>query len=234
MNKIEAATPLPMVSHDSPDGAMNGMNGASPDLSPCCGGVRSLVAWSLAVMGGVTVVAIAAAVYFAGVASEARNSAAQNSAVTEAIPGWSGLPLANATAAVSSEKFSLSTGAVSEQAEGLYVLDHNSGLLQCSVMYPRMGQFLATFTTNVADGLGSNAKGGSYIMVTGTADFPRSSNNPVGMSIIYVLDTATGNYAAYAVPFNAQAMNANRPQQGMLVMIGQGTANPVIDRDALR
>ena len=101
-------------------------------------------------------------------------------------------------------------------------------------MYPRVNRFAATFTVNISDALGTDGKGGSYIMATGQADFPRSSNNPVGRSVIYVLDTATGNYACYGVPFNAQAMNANRPQQGLLVLIGQGTANPVIDRDNLR
>jgi hypothetical protein len=189
---------------------------------------------------GVTLAAVGVAVYFVGVASEARRAAeisadavAVDSAQT-ALSKWQGLPIANATAAVSSEKFSLATGAVSDQADGLFVLDHNSGLLQCSVMYPRIGRFAATFTVNISDALGTDGKGGTYIMATGVADFPRSSSNPVGRSVIYVLDTATGNYACYGVPFNAQAMNANRPQQGLLVLIGQGTANPVIDRDDLR
>ncbi|MFG0267362.1 MAG: hypothetical protein ACF8AM_19760 [Rhodopirellula sp. JB055] len=201
----------------------------------CCGNRGWMVG-----LVGVTLVAVGVAVYFAGVASEARRAAeisadavAVDSAQT-ALSKWQDLPIANATAAVSSEKFSLATGAVSDQADGLFVLDHNSGLLQCSVMYPRIGRFAATFTVNISDALGTDGKGGTYIMATGVADFPRSSSNPVGRSVIYVLDTATGNYACYGVPFNAQAMNANRPQQGLLVLIGQGTANPVIDRDDLR
>ncbi|PHQ37340.1 hypothetical protein [Rhodopirellula bahusiensis] len=194
----------------------------------CCGNRGWMV--------GVTLVAVGAAIYFAGVASEARRSAettAEGSS-SSGLADWQNLPIANATAAVSSEKFSLATGPVSDQADGLFVLDHNSGLLQCSVMYPRVGRFAATFTVNVADALGTDGKGGTYIMATGQADFPRSSSNPVGRSVIYVLDTSTGTYACYGVPFNAQAMNANRPQQGLLVLIGQGTANPVIDRDDLR
>lgn len=189
----------------------------------------------------VTLAAIGTASYFAGVAHEARqhnevrqSSRFQSMPFNSADSEWRGLPIANATAAVSSEKFSMATGPISEGTEALFVLDHNSGLLQCSVVYPRLGQFLANFTCNVADALGSNGKGGSYIMVTGTADFPRSSSNPVGFSVIYVLDTATGNYACYGVPFDRVSMNANRPQQGLMVLISQGTANPVIDRDALR
>ena len=56
----------------------------------------------------------------------------------------------------------MATGEVSDDAEGLFVLDHNSGLLQCSVVYPRSGQFMARFQVNVAEALGSRGqKGGS-------------------------------------------------------------------------
>lgn len=198
----------------------------------CCGLSNFLTATRVLTGFGllVTLTAIGVAVYFAGVASEARQVKQQQSAGAD----WKNLPIANTTAAVSSEKFSMATGPISEGTEALFVLDHNSGLLQCSVVYPRLGRFMATFTGNVADALGSDGKGGNYIMVTGTADFPRSSNRPVGFSVVYVLDTATGNYACYGVPFDRVAMNANRPQQGLLVLISQGSANPVIDRDALR
>lgn len=176
-----------------------------------------------------TTSAIGTAAYFAGVASEARQQGR-----AEVKFDWSDLPIANATAAVTSKEYSMATGPMSEGTEALFVLDHNSGLLQCSVIYPRLGRFMATFTANVADALGAGAKGGQYIMTTGTADFPRSSSNPAGFSVIYVLDTATGNYACYGVPFDRVSMNANRPQQGLMVLISQGSANPVIDRDELR
>lgn len=148
--------------------------------------------------------------------------------------GLGDLPALMATSAVSSEKYSIATGAVSQEADGLFVLDHNSGLLQCSVVYPRLGRFMGQFTINVGDALGTGGKGGSYLLLTGRADFPTASNNPVGQTVVYVMDTATGNYAAYYVPFNRQAMNANQPQQGTLRLITTGSANPVIDRDSLR
>ncbi|TWU15067.1 hypothetical protein [Allorhodopirellula heiligendammensis] len=175
-----------------------------------------------------TVMAILVAVYFAGVARQAaRTSSPLDGA-------WQGLPIANATAAVSSERFSMCTGPLADTNEALFVLDHNSGLLQCSVLYPRVGRFMASYTVNVADALGMEAKGGSYMMVTGTSDFLSASNRPIGRSVIYVLDTTTGNYACYGVPINQNAMKANQPQQGVLFLISQGAANPVIDRDKLR
>lgn len=191
--------------------------------SGCCG-MSSLLksGWTLGFLVVATIVATAAAGYFAGQNTQPSNGPTVN------------FPAINATAAISSEKFSMATGVISDRAEGLFVLDHNSGLLQCSVIYPRIGKFLGLFTTNIGEALATGGKGGQYMMMTGLADFPSSNNNPAASSCIYVLDTATGNYACYGIPFDRVAMNANRPQQGMLVLISTGSANPVVDRNALR
>lgn len=147
---------------------------------------------------------------------------------------FSHLPLVDASAAVSSDKFSLATGLVSDDADGLFLLDHNSGLLQCQVIYPRTGQIMGLFTVNVADSIGTGGKGGDYLMLTGRADFPTSNNNPASPTVVYVMDTATGNYSAYGVPFNKSFVNSNRPQKGGLALVVTGSANPLIDRDRLR
>ncbi len=194
----------------------------------CCGLAalgRPMAALGMPLMMVVTMVAISAAAYFAG-RSEANREQAQAAK-------WQ-LPPIHATASATSDKFSIATGSVSDDSEGFFVLDHNSGLLQCSVIYPRLGRFMAQFTGNVAVDLGTGGKGGQYIMVTGSADFPRSSNRPAGSSILYVLDTSTGNYACYGVPFDRVKQNANRQQQGTIVLLYKGTANPLIDRDNLR
>jgi hypothetical protein len=220
----------------SEPGSNESMPNKSLQLPVCCGvlHVRHWQRSAIAVLALTTIVATLAATYFAGVASEATRHSNDKSLGATSETTWAGLPIANATAAVTSEKFSMCTGPMSDQGEALFVLDHNSGLLQCSVLYPRIGRFMASFTVNVADALGLEAKGGSYIMATGTADFPSASNRPVGLSVVYVLDTASGNYACYAVPFDRTMLRANQPQQGLMVLIGQGTANPVADRDELR
>lgn len=146
---------------------------------------------------------------------------------------WTFPAVVDATAAVSSEKYSVATGLVGD-SEAFFVLDHNSGLLQCTVMYARLGKFNARFSINVNDALGAGSKGGQFVMVTGQADFPASSNNPVASTVVYVLNTATGNYSAYGVPFDRTALTAGRPQQGAMFLLGAGQANPVVDRDALR
>ncbi|MEM6469919.1 MAG: hypothetical protein AAF802_10230 [Planctomycetota bacterium] len=178
-------------------------------------------------LGSVAALGVFAAAYFAGQASSLREQAS----ITPA--GGFTLPPIDATAAVTSEKFSMATGFVSDRSEGLFVLDHNSGLLQCSVMYPRLGKFLGLFTINVHDALGSD-KNAQYMMATGLADMPNSNSNPVGSSVVYVLNTSTGVYACYGIPFNRTMMNSNRIQQGSLVLLATGSADPVIDRDAIR
>ncbi|MCC9603478.1 hypothetical protein LOC67_23260 [Stieleria sp. JC731] len=174
-----------------------------------------------------TLAATFVAAYFAGQTQALR----ETSSGTE-VGQWK-LPALNATAAISSEKFSMATGLISNEAEGLFVLDHNSGLLQCSVMYPRLGKFMGLFTVNVQDVLGTG-KGTGYMMVTGLVDAPSSNNNPVANSVIYVLNTSNGTYACYYIPFNRTFLNSGKPQQGSLVLLSTGSADPVIDRDAQR
>ena len=196
------------------------------DRATCCGLSRLA---GLARIGGmglaiVVIVGVAGISYWLG----------SHRATRQASQMLHDLPLINATGAVTSEKFSMATGNVSDEAEGLFVLDHNSGLLQCSVIYPRSGQFLGRFSTNVAETLGTGAKGGKYIMVTGRANFPRASNRPAAGTVVYVMDSTTGNYACYGIPFDQTAVPRNQPQQGLMVLIGAGSANPLVDRDDLR
>lgn len=200
-----------------------------PSRPSCC----SLARFAMPAMVLLTVASLATTAFFVGRgfrASQASQAADQID--WEAL----GIPI-NATASVVSEKYSMATGFASQDVEGLFVLDHNSGLLQCNVLYPRQnptGGFLAQFSVNVADTLGVGAKGGEYIMVTGIAEFQRSSSRPAAGTVIYVMDTASGNYAGYGIPFDRVVMNSGRKQNGRMVLLVTGSANPIVDRDTLR
>lgn len=201
-------------------------HGGSSHRSACCPWAKHLSVF-------VAVAALAAVAFVAGRWTNHNDVPSELANVDwEAM----GLPPINAVATVTSEKYSMATGFVSEDVEGLFVLDHNSGLLQCNALYPRNPQlgFAGRYSINVADALGTGGKAGEYVMVTGVVDFPRASNRPAAGTVIYVMDTATGNYACYGIPFDRVAMNGNRPQQGTLVLIASGSANPIIDRDNLR
>ena len=187
----------------------------------CCGGGKWFL--GLLLIAGITGAAVVA--FFVG-----RSSALGGSNAPLSMDAFT-LPAIDATAAVASDNFAIATGHVAGEVEGLFVLDNNTGLLQCAVIYPRIGRFAANFTANVGDALASRGKGSKYLMVTGIADFRQASNNPMGQSVVYVLDSSTGNYACYAIPFSRVMMNANQPQTGPLQLIAVGNASPVIDRD---
>jgi len=137
----------------------------------------------------------------------------------------------DASAAVSSDRFSIATGLVSDEAEGFFVLDHSTGILQCRVFSPRSEGFAAAFTANIGESLGAGGKGGSFLMVTGTADMTRGRRGTqLAPTLVYVLNTATGNYAAFAIPFDRQAVATGRPQGGVLLPMGIGTAAVIPQR----
>lgn len=147
---------------------------------------------------------------------------------TSSLPPWglSPIPL-NASATDSGQEFAIATGPVSDEADGFFVLDFATGQLTCSVLYPRTKVFGANFATNVKEFLpGDPAKGGSkFLLVTGRADMGQGGNG-----IVYVLDTVSGGYAAFGVPFNRSMVAGNRPQANPLVLISKGTARGVPDR----
>ena len=190
--------------------------------SACC----SLQSMAMPILSTITIVAVCTAVFYAGRASQLE-SLNDNA--------FRGLPLVNASATANmAEKYSIATGQVSDEAEGFFVLDHNSGLLQCNVIYPRTGRFMAQFSVNVGDALGTSGKGGNYLIVTGSAQFPRASNRPAAPTIVYVMDTTSGTYACYGIPYDRGATTAGRPQQRDMVLINTGSASAVPDRDELR
>lgn len=123
------------------------------------------------------------------------------------------IPLA-ASSADSSENLAVASGPITDDAEGVFFLDFNTGDLQCLVYYPRAGRFGAHFYTNVRAQLGASGKNSKYLMVTGAvANRASFGVSRPGSSLVYVTDLTTGLFAAYAVPFdrNAEATRMLRP-----------------------
>lgn len=191
-------------------------------MKTCC--VKS--GW-LSVLVGFAVVGAAATGFVAG------RVVPNSSGLTSVSTGSVSPPVftIDATASAIGDEFSMATGPVSPEAEGIFVLDHASGLLQCNVLYPRTGQFGAAFQTNVKEALaGAGGKNAKYLMVTGAAQFQRGSGN----CAVYVLDQSSGAYACFGIPFNEAAVNARAPQMGVMPVLAVGQARVALDRDALR
>ncbi len=133
------------------------------------------------------------------------------------------LPQLMAASAASGDTMAVATGPIGKDSEGIFFLDFITGDLQCLVYYPRAGGFGAHYFGNVLPHLGGGGKNSKYLMVTGQAIVTGSTGGArPGASLVYVTDTTTGLFAAYAVPWNPTAETSGTVQSGGLVYAGGG------------
>lgn len=140
----------------------------------------------------------------------------------------------HAATASTGETFAMATGAIDEDVEGLFVLDFITGELQCAVLNYRTGRFTSVFRRdNVQADLGVDpAKRPKYLMTTGMINFPRgaSAARP-GNSVVYVMDTSTGAFAAYAIPWRRELASIGRPQASAMILMDVGRARTAAIRE---
>ncbi len=135
----------------------------------------------------------------------------------------------HASATDSGETFAMATGLITDGVEGVFFLDFLTGDLQCWVLNNRTGQMGGHFRHNISGDLGIiQGKKPRFLMVTGVAPIVRASSavRPAD-SIVYVADATSGNFAAYALPFNRNAFNSNAPQIMPMRLIGKGSARNI-------
>lgn len=135
----------------------------------------------------------------------------------------------HAGTATRSESLSMATGRIEERVEGLFILDHLSGDLQCWILNPKNGQPIGFYTANVKQDLaaeGAKTGGSDYVMVTGDYFFDGggSGNNAPGRTICYVGDAASGAVVGYGLLYNRQMINRGKQQQGELKLLCKGLA----------
>lgn len=143
------------------------------------------------------------------------------------------LPKLQAMATHGADTFAIATGAIDEEAEGLFVLDYLTGDLNCWVMNPRTGKFGGAFKHNIWVDLGTpKTKNTKYVMVTGAAGFARGggTTRPAG-SVLYVGDAVTGLVAAYNIPWDRAAFASGRSQSGGFLKLDMGQGRNVQIRE---
>lgn len=144
---------------------------------------------------------------------------------------WPNVPL-HATATEGYESFSIATGLVDNDVEGLYFLDYLTGDLVGAVINPKTGKFNAKFTYNISQdfaGAGRNAK---YLMVTGLANMPRGrAGYQPANSIVYIADANSGQIGAYIMPWNSSMQAAGKPQAGVFRVLDMQQFRSQIIRD---
>jgi len=139
-----------------------------------------------------------------------------------------------AATAARSNSLSMSTGLIDGNVEGLYVLDHLSGNLQCWLINSRTGAIGGIYKANVAAALASD-KGGEpdYLMVTGNFNWTGGNiqNLQVGQSIVYVADANTGKVVGYSLNYNRTLIQRGEVQGGNLIPVCNGLARDIAIRD---
>ena len=145
----------------------------------------------------------------------------------------------NADTASAGKSLSMATGLIDRNrfVEGLFVLDHLSGLLQCWVINPRTGAVAGIFTANVNQHLELERGGDAdYVMVTGSINIEtsiarRGNFLPAGC-VCYVGDGNTGKVVGYTLLYDQQMINRNGTQRGELEIVTRGIAREIgLQRD---
>lgn len=139
-----------------------------------------------------------------------------------------------ADSAARGKQMSMATGVIDEGVEGVFVLDHLSGRLQCWVMNRRTGAIGGVYEGSAAAALGGE-KGGSmdYVMTTGQINFQgaRGNNRPASC-ICYVGDGNSGKVVGFSFRFNGQALAKGNTDSGKLTVICKGVIrNTAATRD---
>ena len=133
-----------------------------------------------------------------------------------------------ADTAARGKSMSMATGFIdrNRSIEGLFVLDHLSGVLQCWLVNPRTGEIAGIYAADVNEHL-ELQKGGEndYVMTTGNfeIDGRRNNANPADC-ICYVGDGSTGKVVVFSLFYDSQLIPQNREERGELVVIARGLA----------
>lgn len=127
----------------------------------------------------------------------------------------------NAGAAINNDSLSMATGLITSEVEGLWMLDHESGNLQCWVMNPRTGAVAGVYGVNVANDLELSKGKPDFLMAAGNFFFTGGNvgNRAPANSICYVANTTSGIVAGYSVAINRQTINRGISETGRLTRV---------------
>jgi len=135
-----------------------------------------------------------------------------------------------AATATGNDNFSVATGQIDENVEGLFLLEGLTGDLTCHVISTFTGEFFARLQVNVLNDLDlGDDKNTRLLMVTGLWNYrnPTSGQLKPSDTLIYVVDSTSGNFAAYTVPWSKIISHKSRQGNhfGELQLVAKGTAD---------
>jgi len=151
--------------------------------------------------------------------ASASNETTWNGIARDKVP----LDLLSASATHGGANMAVCTAQVGDDAEGFFALDFITGDLRGWVYYPKQGAFGGMFMTSVRPQLGQS-KNPEYLLVSGETFGARVVGNVrLAQSLIYVVDTRSGFFAAYTAPWNSALENsAGAPQAAPMIFVSGG------------
>jgi hypothetical protein len=158
---------------------------------------------------------------FLGERTEETMSVKNNRGIWMVIGVLAGLFLGNlapntplhASATHGSEGFAIATGEVEPGLEAIYFLDNLTGELTGYVINRQTGTLTTAYKHNVLADLAADTKNPKFLIVTGTIDLRMTTNRiAAGRSVVYVAESTSGKFAAYAVPWQSGRMLTPQPQ----------------------
>lgn len=142
------------------------------------------------------------------------------------------LPLRLAADSASGGKtISMATGTITGDADGLFILDHMTGILQCWLLNTRTGSVGGIYVADVGMALGLDKGDPDFVMTTGDFFIRSSGNNKAANTICYVGEGKSGKVAGFSLAYNKAGIQQGAVQQGKLNMVCSG---PVRQAGAIR
>ena len=142
------------------------------------------------------------------------------------------LPLRLSADASGGKTISMATGSITGEADGLFILDHVTGSLQCWLLNPRTGKVGGIYVADVGAALGLDKGDPDFVMTTG--NFLVRSNGKAqraANTICYVGEGKSGKVAGFSLAYNQTGFQAGTVQQGELNVVCSG---PVRQAGAIR
>ncbi len=142
------------------------------------------------------------------------------------------LPLRLAADSASGGKtISMATGSVTPDVDGLFILDHLTGGLQCWLLNPRTGNVGGIYVADVNRVLGLDKGDPDFVMSTGAFFFRTGGNRKLANTICYVGEGKSGKVAGFSLTYDKMGIQQGAVQQGELTVVASG---PIRQAGAIR
>lgn len=141
------------------------------------------------------------------------------------------LPLRLAADSASGGKtISVATGSITSEVDGVFILDHLTGGLQCWILN-ESGGVGGIYVADVGVAMGLDKGDPDFVMVTGDYFIRSTGNQKVANSICYVGEGKSGKVAGFGLTYSKIGSQRGAVQKGELTMVCSG---PIRQAGAIR